>query len=123
MPPGKTFETDFTKDLFGRSTVYKFNDAGTDFTRVTIRTAAGVKNFGNLLKESNTSLKGALLLGKPGDMRNHLPTSTSPTTNYDCGSVTCQCEGSDDCADLIVSGKCDSATWCTEFYCYCDVKL
>ena len=42
LPPGRTFEIDLThKDFLGKGTVYKFGDAGTDFSRVTIRMAAG----------------------------------------------------------------------------------
>jgi hypothetical protein len=42
LPPGQTFEIDLThKDFLGKGTVYKFGDAGTDFSRVTIRMAAG----------------------------------------------------------------------------------
>src|SRR5688572_28602523 len=101
LPPGKTFEIDLTH----KGTVYRFADANTDFSRVTIRTAAGVKTFADLLKESNTSLRGGLVLGTPDDMRNHLPTSTGGTTNFDCG-VFCKCNDTADCIDLIVSGKC-----------------
>jgi hypothetical protein len=63
----------FEIDLTDKGTVYRFNDAGTDFTRITIRTAAGAKTFGDLLKETNTSFGCGLVLGTPDDMRNHLP--------------------------------------------------
>jgi len=51
LPPGKTSEIDLThKDLLGKGTVYKFDDAGSDFSRVTIRTAAGVKTLADLVE-------------------------------------------------------------------------
>lgn len=119
LPPGKTFEIDLTH----KRAVYKFDDSNTDFSRVTIRTAAGVKTFADLLKESNTSLRGALVLGTPDDMRNHLPTSTGGTTNFDCG-VFCKCNDTNDCLDLILSGKCGSEFWCSSDTpsCFCVAK-
>jgi hypothetical protein len=125
LPSGKTFEIDLTRrDFLGRRTVYTFNDAETDFSRVTIRTAKGVKNFGDLLKASNTSTSRGVVLGTPDDMRDHLPTSGGGTS-YDCGVVTCQCEGEADCISLVLSGKCGDDYWCSTGtdYCYCDAKL
>src|SRR6266571_960071 len=59
LPPGKTLEIDLTR----KGTVYKFNDPGTDFSRVTIRTTAGVNTFSDLLKRSETSVRRGLVLG------------------------------------------------------------
>jgi len=119
LPPGRTFEIDLTR----KGTVYKFDDANTDFSRVMIRTAAGVKTFADLLKESNTSLRGGLVLGTPDDMRNHLTTSTGNATNFDCG-VFCKCNDTNDCIDLIVSGKCGGEFWCSSDTpsCFCVAK-
>jgi len=119
LPPGKTFEIDLTK----KGTVYKFDDAGTDFSRVTVRTAAGVKSFADLLKESNTSPRGGLRLGTPNDMRDHLPLSGGGTIKYDCG-VFCKCDGTTDCMDLILSGKCGDDMWCSSetSSCFCTAK-
>lgn len=119
LPPGKTFEIDLTH----KGPVYKFDAAGTDFRRVTIRTAAGIKTFADLLKGSSTSLRGGLVLGTPADMRNHLPTSTGGTTRFDCG-VICKCNDTNDCLDLIVSGKCGDEFWCSEDTdsCFCVAK-
>jgi hypothetical protein len=123
LPPGKTFEANLTQNnLSGRRTVYVFAP-NTNFSRVTIRTVTGVKNFGYLLRRSKTSVKRGVVLGTPTDMRDYLPTS-GISTNYDCGSVTCQCEGEADCISLILSGKCGDEYWCSKAtdYCYCDVK-
>ncbi|HEU0018506.1 MAG TPA: hypothetical protein VFQ31_09160 [Methyloceanibacter sp.] len=122
LPPGKTFDVDLTKkDYLGRRTVYKFGDPGTDFSRVTIRTAGGVKTFGELLKLSNTG-QGKLVLGTPEDMRDHLPTSGGGAAHYDCG-VVCKCDGTTDCMDLILAGKCGGEFWCSDTgACYCVAK-
>jgi hypothetical protein len=65
LPPGKTFEIDLTRG----GTIYEFNDASTDFRRVTIRTSAGVKTFADLLKASNTSVRTGLVLAARGENR------------------------------------------------------
>jgi hypothetical protein len=123
LPPGKTLEVDLAKkDYLGRRTVYKFDDPGTDFSRVTIRTPAGVKTFGDLLKQSNTG-QGKLVLGTPEGMRDHLPTSGGGTTHFDCG-VFCKCNGTTDCIDMILAGKCSDEFWCSSDTdaCYCVAK-
>lgn len=120
LPPGKTFEVDLTK----KGTVYRFNDAGTDFSRVTIRTTAGVKNFGELLKAASTNVGRGVVLGTPDDMRNHLPpgAGSGGTTNYDCG-IQCKCDGTTDCMALILAGKCAEDLWCSDTgACYCTPK-
>jgi hypothetical protein len=134
LPFGKTFEIDLThKDFLGKGTVYKFGDAGTDFSRVTIRTAAGVKAFADLLKGTDTSLRGGLVLGTPDDMRYHLPTPTDGgtttggwTTRHDCGSDVCKCNDKTDCLGMILKGKCASPGefWCSTdtSACYCVAK-
>ncbi|MHB8912454.1 MAG: hypothetical protein ACYC42_07365 [Lysobacter sp.] len=121
LPAGKTLEVDLTR----KGTVYEFNDPGTDFSRVSVRTTAGVKPFAEQLKESNTSLRGGLVLGRPGDMRLHLPPLVGDTTtSYDCG-VFCKCDDTTDCVDLILSGKCGDDMWCssTTSACFCTAKL
>jgi hypothetical protein len=119
LPPGKPFEIDLTRS----GTVYNFNDAGTDFSRVTVRTSAGVKTFARLLKASNTSVRAGLVLGRPDDMRDHLPPLGGGTTNYDCG-VFCKCTGQADCISLILSGKCGDDYWCSSSTdnCFCTAK-
>jgi hypothetical protein len=120
LPPGETFEIDLTR----QGTIYKFDDPGTDFGRVTLRTAEGVKTFGDLLRESKTSLQGGLVLGTLDDMRDNLPTSTGGTTNFDCG-VFCKCDGTADCVDMILQGKCSDEIWCssvTPGRCFCVAK-
>jgi hypothetical protein len=108
LPPGKTYEIDLTN----KGTIYKFNDEGTDFRRVTIRTAAGSRNFAEMLKRSGTSLKGGLVVGAPSDMRSHMAIPRGGSTHYDCGAVACKCNGLLDCVDLILDGKCDGDFWC-----------
>jgi len=119
LGPGKTYEIDLTR----KGTVYRFNAEGTDFSRVTIRTAAGVKTFAELLKMSNTRLKGRIVVGTPADMRNHLPRSRGGTTHFDCG-VFCKCDGTLDCIDLIVSRRCGGEIWCSDVTdsCFCVAK-
>jgi len=119
LPASKTLEIDLTKP----GTVYTFEEPRTNFSRVTLRTAAGVKPFADLLQASHTSLRGGLVLGTPRDMRNHLPTAPGGTTTFDCG-VFCQCNGGSACLDLIVSGKCGSAFWCSQDTnsCFCVVE-
>lgn len=119
LPLGETLEIDLTN----RGTVYNFDDA-VDFSRVTIRTSAGVKTFAELLKGANTSARGGLVLGTPDDMRDHLPTGPSGPVNYDCG-VFCKCDGTTDCMDLILAGKCGDDMWCssTTNSCFCTAKL
>jgi len=107
LSPGKTYEIDLTHS----GTIYLFDDEGTDFSRVTIRTAAGIQTFGDLLRTSNTSLKGGLLVGTPADMRTHLPASKPVKTNYKCSALFCTCNGIVDCTKLIFSGHC-GGVWC-----------
>jgi hypothetical protein len=121
LAPGKTYEIDLTR----KGTIYKFNVAGTDFKRVTIRTAAGVKTFAELLKVSNTSLSGTLVVGTPADMRNHIPKTAVAVRQFDCGAISCKCEGFGDCIDLILSARCQGGTfWCNPETgrCFCMAK-
>jgi hypothetical protein len=108
LPTGKTYEIDLTRN----GTVYRFNDADTDFNRVTIRTAGGVTTFNDLLKMSNTRARGRLLVGTTADLRNrNLPTSTGDPTNFVCG-VICKCDGALDCVSMLGSGRCQPEGWC-----------
>lgn len=119
LPPGETLEIDLTRP----GTVFEFPDPDTDLGRVTVRTAAGVGTFADLLKASETSLAGGLLLGTPADMRDHLPTSTGGAVGFDCG-VFCKCNDTNDCIDLILSGKCSDEFWCSSetSACFCVAK-
>jgi hypothetical protein len=118
LPPGKTFEVDLTRG----GTVYRFDDPRTDFSRVSVRTSKGVKTLAELLKASNTSVRTGLVLGRPEDMRDHLP-PTGGTSAYDCG-VFCKCTGQADCISLILSGKCSDDYWCSKDTdnCFCTAK-
>jgi hypothetical protein len=118
LPPGQTFDVDLTRG----GTVYQFaGDA--DFGRVSLRTATGARSFGELLKESNTSVRGGVVLGTPDDMRDHFPPATGTTTNFDCG-VFCKCNDTVDCLDMIVQGKCGGEIWCSSDTpsCFCVAK-
>jgi len=117
LPPGKTYELDLTR----KGTLYRFKDAGTDFSRVTIRTAKGVKNFGDVLRRTNIGLIGGLIIGRPDDMRNHLGTTTISRNNYDCGAVSCKCDNTIDCINMILDGKCSDEIWCSDVTpsCFC----
>lgn len=107
LPPGETYEVDLTRN----GTLYKFKDEGTNFSRVTIRTAAGVKSFDDLLKLSH-SPRGRLLLGTTADIRSqNIAMSTGGTTKFDCGGV-CKCNGIRDCVDMFSSGSCSTESWC-----------
>lgn len=119
LPPGESLEIDLTN----RGTVYRLDET-VDFSRVTVRTSAGVKTFAELLKGANTNARGGLVLGTPDDMRDHLPTGTGGTVNFDCG-VFCKCDGTTDCMDLILAGKCGDDMWCssTTSSCFCTAKI
>lgn len=123
LPAGQTYDIDLTRG----GTIYMFEDpATTDLSRVMVRTSQGLRPFADVLKASNTDLRGGLLLGRPGDMRDHLPTgsgSGTGTSNYDCG-VFCKCDNPGDCGALIVSGKCSDDYWCssTTSSCFCTAK-
>ncbi len=114
---GKTYQVDLTR----KGTVYRFDAEHADLNRVSIRTAGGAKTFGELLKMSNTTLKGSVLVGRLADMRSHLPVSRAGGEHFDCG-VVCRCDGTADCIDMIVNGSCSDEIWCTENFCYCVAK-
>ena len=120
LPAGKTYDVDLTR----KGTIYNFTGDGTDFGRVTVRTAAGVKTMAELLKQSNTSLKGQLALGTPADLRGQkLNTSRTGggTANFTCSGLFCGCSGDADCNDMFSGGACGSIAWCNldTGRCYC----
>ena len=119
LPAGQSFEIDLTRS----GTVYKFNGPSIDFGRVSIRTSEGVRNFGETLKATNTSLEGEILLGTPGDMRDYLPVKTGEAEKADCGPVACKCENKKQCDDMVKNGECTD-TWCSSATgtCYCTPK-
>lgn len=120
LPAGQNLEVDLTR----KGTVYEFNDASLDYARVNVRTSKGVVPLAEQLRQTNTTARGDLLLGRPEDMRHHLPPlSGDTTTNYDCG-VFCKCDDTTDCVDLILSGKCGDDMWCssTTSACFCTAK-
>ena len=125
LPPGKTYEIDLTRS----GTIYKFDAGNTDFSRVTIRTATGVRNYADLLKMSGMSFRGSLLVGTPADMGNYLshlphPKGGTGTPNYDCGAIACKCNGIVDCLKLIFSGSCFDPLSCNPETgnCFCQAK-
>jgi hypothetical protein len=106
LPPGKSLEIDLTR----KGTVYKFDD-DVDLSRVSIRSAAGARSFADLLNDP-ASRPRALILGTTGDIRDLLPVNTGGTTvHFDCGSVTCKCDGPADCIDMHASGRCGVESW------------
>jgi len=111
---GKTYQVDLTR----KGTVYRFDAEHSNLSRVSIRTAAGAKTFAELLKMSNTPLKGFVLVGRLTDMRSHLPVSRGGGEHFDCG-VVCRCDGAADCMDMVINGHCSDEIWCTETFCYC----
>ena len=121
LPPGTMFEVDLTRN----GTVYDFKDAGTDFSRVAVRTTEGVQAFSEVLKGSETNLRGGLVLGTPADMRNHLPkVAAGGNAGYTCG-VFCNCDDVDDCTKLLLSGECSAGYfWCDSITlrCFCVAK-
>lgn len=119
LPAGTSYEIDLTR----KGTVYRFDDPGTDFNRVAVRTAAGVKTLGSLLEASKASARKGVSLGRTDEMRDHLTVSTGGTSNFDCG-VFCKCDDTTDCIDLILSGKCGIDFWCSSdtAACFCTAK-
>jgi|SRR5688572_20090996 len=102
LPVGKTFDVDLTRN----GTVYVL-DADTDFSRVTIQTGDGVKNFAEVLQAAEVDFRGDIVVGTPNDMRDYLPTEFgAPGGDYDCGSVSCKCNGLINCLDMITDDKC-----------------
>jgi hypothetical protein len=123
--PGQTLEIDLTRS----GTVYLLEDS-VDSSRISVRSAAGVKSLADLLRMSNTSLRGGLVLGTSNDMRDRSTTSTGRTHSYDCGPAVCKCGKSDpgpyglgDCIAMIEE-RCirGDIWWCSEFHCFCIPK-
>jgi hypothetical protein len=118
LPAGKTYEVDLTR----KGTIYDFNSEGTDFNRVTVRTAAGVKTLAELLKQSDSHGKGQLVVGSPADMRG-LKLSAARmgggTINFTCSGLFCGCTGEVDCNNMFSGGACGSIAWCYNDRCYC----
>ncbi len=118
LPAGKTYELDLTR----KGTIYDFNGEATDFSRVTVRTAAGLKTMAELLKTSESHGKGQLTVGSPADMRGP---KLSPsrigggTTNFTCSGLFCGCTGDVDCNNMFSGGACGSIAWCYNDRCYC----
>ncbi|MET0755182.1 MAG: hypothetical protein ABWY31_03575 [Pseudoxanthomonas sp.] len=122
LPAGKSFDVDLTR----AGTLYQFETAGTDLSRVSVRTAAGTRTLGELLKATNAEVGSGLLLGRPEDFRENLPPSIKPpaagtVAQYDCGAVACKCDSTLDCIDLILDGKCAGDFTCSTqtSNCYC----
>ena len=118
LPAGKTYEVDLTR----KGTIYNFNGDGTDFSRVTVRTTAGVKTMAELLKQSGANVKGQLLVGTPADLRGQKLSPSRPgggTTNFTCSGLFCGCTGDVDCNNMFSGGACGSIAWCYNDRCYC----
>jgi len=118
LPRGKTYSVDLTR----KGTIYNFTGDGTDFSRVAVRTSAGVKTMGELLKQSNTEIKGRLAVGMPTDLRGQkLPTTGGTTVNFQCSGLFCGCSGDVDCNNMFSGSACGSIAWCNldTGRCYC----
>jgi hypothetical protein len=116
LPAGKTYELDLTR----KGTIYNFNGDATDFSRVTVKTAAGVKTMAELLKQSAAKGKGQLVVGMPSDMRGlKLSPATGGTVNFTCSGLFCGCTGDIDCNNMFSGGACGSIAWCYNDRCYC----
>lgn len=118
LPAGKKYEV----ALMRKGTIYNFNGDGTDFSRVTVRTTAGVKTMAELLKQSDTNTKGRLVVGMPTDLRGQkLSTVGGSTVNFTCSGLFCGCSGDADCNDMFSGSACGSIAWCNldTGRCYC----
>jgi hypothetical protein len=118
LPAGKKYEVDLTR----KGTIYNFNGDGTDFSRVTVRTTAGVKTMAELLKQSGANVKGNLAVGTPADLRGLKlgPSRTGGgTVNFTCSGLFCGCTGDVDCNNMFSGGACGSIAWCYNDRCYC----
>lgn len=119
LPMGKTYVVNLTR----KGTIYTFNGDGTDFSRVTVRTAEGDKTMAELLKKSETRVTGQLAVGTPTDMRGQ-KLSQSPvggTMNFTCAGLICGCTGDEDCNKMFSGSACGSIAWCNlnTGRCYC----
>ena len=120
LPSGKSYEI----DLRNKGTVYEFKDSATDFSRVSVRTATGVKTMAELVEQSKTDTKGGLTIGMPADLRG-LKMSTSRIggggLNFNCSGLFCECTGDTDCNNMFSGSACSSFAWCNlnTGKCYC----
>jgi hypothetical protein len=118
LPAGKTYEVDLTR----KGTIYNFNGDATDFSRVTVRTTAGVKTMAELLKQSEANVKGQVMVGTPSDMRGQKLSPTrigGGTVNFNCSGIICGCTGDVDCNNMFSGGACGNIAWCYNNRCYC----
>lgn len=117
LPAGRTYEV----DLRNKGTLYNFEGNATDFSRVTVRTAAGVKTLAELFNQSKTDTKGPLTIGTPGDLRTLKLKTASAALNYSCEGIFCGCSGDKDCNDMFSGAACGPIAWCNENTgkCYC----
>jgi hypothetical protein len=113
LPVDKTFDIDITR----RGTVYVI-DPNVDFSHVIIQTNAGIKNFGDVSRESDMRPRGKLVVGTFADVSDYVFADVDKTTaesgNHLCG-VFCRCTGVRDCLDMVfVKQECDTNR---EFFC------
>lgn len=111
LPAGKSYEL----DLRNKGTLYEFNDNSTDFSRVKVRTATGVKTMSELFQQSKTDTKGRLTVGTPVDMKTLKLTASRPGgggLNFNCAGIFCACTGDADCNDMFSGSACGAIAWC-----------
>lgn len=110
LPAGKSYEVDLRR----KGTLYNFNGNGTDFSRVAVRTATGVKTLAELFKLSNTDTKGQLTIGAPEDLRGFRIKMGGGGINFTCQGLFCGCSGDKDCNDMFSGAACGPIAWCNE---------
>ena len=110
LPAGEALEVDLTR----KGTVYEFNDPDTDFSRVSVRTAAGTALFAERLAQSSIPAPGrGWCSGGPMTCATTCLRSAAirppATTAVSCASAMAR----PTCIYLILSGKCGDDMWCS----------
>jgi hypothetical protein len=117
LPAGKTYVV----DLRHKETIYTSDGDGTDFSRVTVRTAGSDTTMAELLKNSETKVSGQLAIGRPPDLRRQKLPTVGGSMNFKCGESFCFCIGDEDCNKMFSGSACTGVAWCDARtgYCYC----
>ena len=119
QPAGKAYVLDLTRS----GTIYNVA-AGTDYSRVQVRTSKGEMTVAELLKKSGKNVSGKLRIGLTSDIRAQRlslgrPGGGGGRLNYSCSDLACACTGDDDCNDMFESGKCGLIAVCYPDGCIC----